>query len=210
MTMAKRKKIIAVTLVVLVLVLAALAVANRIISDSFTLVVYKEGQPVEDPSLNAPDNARLTKTYYSKGIDDERDEEWNLQSSELCFWFPATITSEKVPESVTYRMLQEGTGISLPHGSKASEITVSSKEATGYMQVWFYEIIAADKADQPSEGGSWYDFEVACLREHQGALFEVEVQYADGLKSSKSYSLLPGYKSDWGGLDSLVVAEMAR
>ena len=171
-------------------------------------ITSKEGLPVADSSLNAPENAKLTKTYSLKGIADEHDEEWNLQAFEMYYWFPATVSSEKVPETVTYRMLQDGTGISLPYGSKASEITVSGEEATGYMQIWIYEKIAANKVNQPLEDEGWYDFEAACLREHQGCLFEIKVRYANGFEVSKRYSLLPGYEDEWGNLDSLVVAEM--
>ena len=204
--MAKGK--IAVIIAALAAIFVLLVAIGLRTSTSFGLTVYKEGLSVADSSLNAPENAKLTKTYSLKGIADEHDEEWNLQAFEMYYWFPATVSSEKVPEAVTYRMLQDGTGISLPYGSKASEITVSGEEATGYMQIWIYEKIAANKVNQPLEDEGSYDFEATCLREHQGCLFEIKVRYANGFEVSKKYSLLPGYEDEWGNLDSLVVAEM--
>ncbi len=55
-------------------------------------------------------NAKLTKTYSLKGIADEHDEEWNLQAFEMYYWFPATVSSEKVPEAVTIRMPRRDPG----------------------------------------------------------------------------------------------------
>ncbi len=66
--MTKRRKAIAIALSVLVLVLVALVAVNRYVSDSFTLLVYEEGKPIADPSLNVPKDARLTEAYSSKGI----------------------------------------------------------------------------------------------------------------------------------------------
>lgn len=207
MTKGKIAAIISISTAVFV-AFVLLVVVGFYSSNSFSLTVYEEGLPIADSSLNAPENAKLTKTYSLKGVADEHDEEWNLQAFEMYYWFPVTISSEKVPETVTYRMLQDETAISLPYGSRASEITVSGKEATGYMQVWFYEKVAADKIDQPFEDEGSYEFEASCLREHQGALFEIRAQYTSGLEVSKRYSLLSGYEDEWGNLDSLVVAEM--
>lgn len=205
--MTKRRKAIVIALSVLVFLFVGLASVNSYISDSFILLVYEEGQPITDPSLGAPENARLTKTYSLKGINETHDEKWNLLSSEMYFWFPLTIKSIKDPETVTYRMLQTGTGISLPHGSRASEITVSGKDASAYMQVWLYEDIPSSKANPSFGDEGHYEFERACLEEHRDALVEIEVLYADGVTSSKRYSLLPGYGEEWG-MASLAVAEV--
>lgn len=35
-------------------------------------------------------------------------------------------------------VLDDDMGISLPNGSKGSNLVVSGKDATGYMQTWFY------------------------------------------------------------------------
>lgn len=136
--MTKRRKTIAVALSILALVLVFLVAANRYISDSFTLVAYEEGQPITDPSLNVPEDARLTEAYSSKGHIREHDSRGDLIQSDFVFWLPVTVNAIKAPKQVTYRVLDDDMGISLPNGSKGSNHVVPGKDATGYMQTWFY------------------------------------------------------------------------
>lgn len=83
--MTKRRKAIAIALSVLALVLVALVAVNRYVSDSFTLLVYEEGKPIADPSLNVPENSRLTEAYSSKGHIREHDSRGDLIQSDFVF-----------------------------------------------------------------------------------------------------------------------------
>lgn len=112
--MTKRRKTIAVALSILVLVLVFLVAANRYISDSFTLVAYEEGQPITDPSLNVPEDARLTEAYSSKGHIREHDSRGDLIQSDFVFWLPVTVNAIKAPKQVTYRVLDDDMGFHCP------------------------------------------------------------------------------------------------
>lgn len=117
--MTKRRKAIAIALSVLVLVLVALVAVNRYVSDSFTLLVYEEGKPIADPSLNVPENARLTEAYSSKGHIREHDSRGDLIQSDFVFWLPVTVNAIKAPKQVTYRVLDDDMGFHCPMEARA-------------------------------------------------------------------------------------------
>ena len=194
--MTKRRKAIAIALSVLVLVLVALVAVNRYVSDSFTLLVYEEGKPIADPSLNVPENARLTEAYSSKGHIREHDSRGDLIQSDFVFWLPVTVNAIKAPKQVTYRVLVDDMGISLPNGSKGSNLIVSGKDATGYMQMWFYV--------------ATHDLEETTIAELQNPCLEVEVEYYDGTVSKKKYSFFPDEKNEYGILDGLIISECSE
>lgn len=210
--MAKKKKALTAVLAVLLLVFVSLVAVNRYISDSFTLVVYEEGQPIKESSFDVPDNARLTKVYSPKGLYRDFDDQGNLADSDFVFWLPVTVSAQKDIDKVVYRSLHDDVAISLPHGSKCSELIVTGKDATGYMQTWFH--IATHE-----ESTGYYtaipDIDVTSIAGLQNPCFEVEVRYRDGVVSKKKYSLFPGEKEeDWCdaytfALESLIIAESA-
>lgn len=204
--MTKRRKAIAIALSVLVLVLVALVAVNRYVSDSFTLLVYEEGKPIADPSLNVPENARLTEAYSSKGHIREHDSRGDLIQSDFVFWLPVTVNAIKAPKQVTYRVLDD-MGISLPNGSKGSNLIVSGKDATGYMQMWFY-VATHEKSD------GYYteipNLEETTIAELQNPCLEVEVEYYDGTVSKKKYSFFPDEKNEYGILDGLIISECSE
>ena len=205
--MTKRRKAIAIVLSVLVLVLVALVAVNRYVSDSFTLLVYEEGKPIADPSLNVPENARLTEAYSSKGHIREHDSRGDLIQSDFVFWLPVTVNAIKAPKQVTYRVLDDDMGISLPNGSKGSNLIVSGKDATGYMQMWFY-VATHEKSD------GYYteipNLEETTIAEQQNPCLEVEVEYYDGTVSKKKYSFFPDEKNEYGILDGLIISECSE
>jgi hypothetical protein len=202
--MTKRRKAIAIALSVLVLVLVALVAVNRYVSDSFTLLVYEEGKPIADPSLNVPENARLTEAYSSKGHIREHDSRGDLIQSDFVFWLPVTVNAIKAPKQVTYRVLDDDMGISLPNGSKGSNLVVSGEDATGYMQMWFY---VATHEESDGYYAAIPNLEEAAIAELQNPCLEVEVEYFDGAVSKKKYSFFPNEKNEYGFLDGLIVSE---
>lgn len=204
-TMARRKKIFITALLTLALAVASFVIVNRCLSDSFSLSVYEEGQPIMDSSIKAPGDARLTKAYSPKGHFIDYDDEGNVISDNFVFWMPVTVASEKEPAEVVYRCLGDDEGISLPYGSKASELTVSGKDSTGYMQVWFYIGIHKEYNGYYEPEPAFFDAE--CIKECQQPLFEVEVRYQDGFVAKKKYSLFPGEKGEYDCLESLAVLE---
>lgn len=205
--MTKRRKTIAVALSILVLVLVFLVAANRYISDSFTLVAYEEGQPITDPSLNVPEDARLTEAYSSKGHIREHDSRGDLIQSDFVFWLPVTVNAIKAPKQVTYRVLDDDMGISLPNGSKGSNLVVPGKDATGYMQTWFY-VATHEQSD------GYYaeipNLEETTIAELQNPCLEVEIEYCDGAVSKKKYSFFPDEKNEYGFLDGLIISECSE
>ena len=196
--MTKRRKAIAIALSVLALVLVALIAVNRYVSDSFTLLVYEEGKPIADPSLNVPENARLTEAYSSKGHIREHDSRGDLIQSDFVFWLPVTVNAIKAPKQVAYRVLDDDMG------SKGSNLVVSGEDATGYMQMWFY---VATHEESDGYYAAIPNLEEAAIAELQNPCLEVEVEYFDGAVSKKKYSFFPNEKNEYGFLDGLIVSE---
>lgn len=157
-----------------------------------------------DPSLNVPENARLTKAYSSKGHIREHDSRGDLIQSDFVFWLPVTINAMKVPDQVTYRVLDSDMGISLSNGSKGSELIVSGKDATGYMQVWFYVVTHEDSDGYYAAIPNLEETSIAGL---ENPCSEIEADYSDGVTSKKKYSFFPGEKNEYGLLDGLIISE---
>ena len=95
-------------------------------------------------------------------------------------------------------------GISLPNGSKGSNLVVSGENATGYMQMWFY---VATHEESDGYYAAIPNLEEAAIAELQNPCLEVEVEYFDGAVSKKKYSFFPNEKNEYGFLDGLIVSE---